>query len=117
MNLLKETVVAIIESGHTIDDVIFIGSEKSGYCCTWEEFKNLANVEYDNVGVQEVVIDLKVVFIDGSTIWCGVYDGSEWWNFSHPFVKPKDFKKIESLFARNYCENLEKIHEKKVENK
>lgn len=53
-NLLKETTGCIKYSGHTTADIIFIGSESSGYCCTWDEFTVLANKEYDSgFGAQE----------------------------------------------------------------
>ena len=35
MNLLEETQEAIIDSGHTVKDIIFIGSKVSGHSCTW----------------------------------------------------------------------------------
>ena len=35
MNLLEETQDAIIDSGHTAKDIIFIGSKSSGHTCTW----------------------------------------------------------------------------------
>lgn len=46
MNLLKETLEAIAESGHTPDDIIFIGSLKSGHSCAWNVFCILANQNY-----------------------------------------------------------------------
>ena len=62
-NLLKETKEAIKKSGHKIEDILFIGSEKSGHSCTWEEFEKLADVEYDGgYGASEVAQDLIIVF-------------------------------------------------------
>ena len=89
MNLLSETIKDIESSGHTTDDIVFIGSEKSGHSCTWEQFVSLADREYDSgFGSSEVATDLIIVFSDGSKMWRGEYDGSEWWEDSSPFQKP-----------------------------
>jgi len=99
-NLLKETLKNIETSNHNISDIIFIGSEKSGYSCSWEEFEKLANKEYDSgYGAAEVAQDLIIVFSDGYKLYRGEYDGSEWWNHSRPFVMPEIKKSITYLFA------------------
>ena len=111
MNLLEETIEAIKESGHKIEDIIFIGSEKSGYCCDWEEFKVLANIEYySGFGSQKIALDLIIVFSDKSTMWRHEYDGSECWQFSKPFVMPKDKKKIITLCNGGMWEDLEQMN-------
>jgi hypothetical protein len=98
VNLLTETREAIEESGHTPDDIVFIGSEASGHQCTWDEFCRLADVEYDaGYGASEVAMDLVVVFRDGAKLWRGEYDGSEWWEFSRPFKRPTEAKPITRL--------------------
>jgi hypothetical protein len=100
MNLLTETLEAIKNSGHAQTDVIFIGSEESGRCCSLDQFKILADQEYDDgFGGQEVARDLVIVFSDGAKMWRGENDGSEWWNFSTPFVKPANTKPIDNLFT------------------
>ena len=97
-NLLEETLEAIKNSGHKSKDIIFIGSEDSGHKCTWNEYKKISNVNYDDgFGASEVATDLIIVFSDGSKMWRGEYDGSEWWEYSTPFVMPKEFKKISTL--------------------
>ena len=89
MNLLQETKEAIEASGHAVADIVFIGSEKTGHQCTWDEFCTLADVEYDSgYGAAEVAQDLIVVFSDGQKLWRGEYDGSEWWEHSTPFKRP-----------------------------
>ena len=99
-NLLEETIEAIESSGHTNTDIIFIGSESSGHSCSWEEFKTLADKEYDSgYGGNEVAYDLIIAFSDGSTMWRDEYDGSEWWDYSKPFVNPKTTSKIITLFS------------------
>jgi len=99
-NLLVETKKAIKGSGHSIKDIIFIGSQKTGYECTWEQFKTLADKNYDcGFGGDVVSSDLIVVFSDGQKMWRGEYDGSEWWEYSTPFIKPKIRKRITDLFV------------------
>ena len=97
-NLLQETKEAIESSGHKESDIVFIGSEKTGHECTWEEFCKLADIEYDSsYGAAEVAQDLVVVFSDGQKLWRGEYDGSEWWEHSTPFVRPTTALPIKSL--------------------
>lgn len=99
MNLLQETLEDIKDSGHTLQDVIFIGSEESGHSCTWEEFEKLADRDYyAGHGAQEVATDLIIVFSDGAKMWRGEYDGAEWWCYSSPFVQPAVTKPIANLF-------------------
>lgn len=90
INLLKETKKAIKNSGHKPNDIIFIGSEKSGHSCSWGEFTQLADIEYDaGFGWREVASDLIIVFVDGTQMWRGEYDGSEWWEYSKSFKAPE----------------------------
>lgn len=97
-NLLTETIEAITGSGHTPEDVVFIGSEETGHRCTWAEFVELADFEYDSsFGAAHIATDLKIVFSDGSTMWRGEYDGSEWWNYSEPFQVPEKSHPIRTL--------------------
>lgn len=68
-NFLEETKTDIEKSGHQTSDIVFIGSEKSGHQCSWDEFCLLANREYDSgYGGQEVSSDLIIVFSDGSSM-------------------------------------------------
>jgi hypothetical protein len=100
MNLLKETLNDIKESGNTIEDIVFIGSEDSGHSCTWDEFVILADHEYDSgYGAQEVADDLIIVFKNGSKMWRHEYDGSEWWQYSKPFTRPENKLPIKHLFV------------------
>ena len=100
MNLLEETKEAIVESGHVEDEIVFIGSEKTGHQCTWAEFCALADVEYsDGFGAAQVAQDLIFVFNDGQKMWRGEYDGSEWWEHSTPFNRPEVALPITSLLC------------------
>lgn len=115
-NLLHETRDAIGRSGHTEKDIVFIGSEKTGHSCTWEEFTELANIEYDSgFGAAEVAQDLIIVFSDGAKMWRGEYDGSEWWEFSTPFKRSEETKPIKRLTVQGTdkvgWESLESLNE------
>ena len=100
MNLLQETIEDITLSGHSAEDIIFIGSERSAYSCTWEEFKELADDEYSSgFGAQEVASDLIIAFSDGSKMWRHEYDGSENWAYSSPFEAPETTLPIKNLFV------------------
>jgi len=113
MNLLKETQCAIEDSGHNINDIVFIGSEESGHSCTWNEFVELANKDYDSgFGSQKVAHDLVIVFSDNQKMWRSEYDGSECWAFSKSFKKPAVSKPIKSLFTHRVgWDSLEEIDE------
>lgn len=114
MNLLKETLNDIKLSGHTPNDIIFIGSEVSGYSCTWDEFNILADHEYDaGFGAQQVADDIIIVFSDGMKMTRHEYDGSECWTYSTPFVMPTNIKHINHLFCRNIgWDDLSTINQK-----
>lgn len=100
MNFLAETVEAITESGHSPAEIVFIGSEESGYCCTWDAFQRLANQEYDNDhGGDGVAQDLIIVFQDGQRMWRDAYDGAESWEYSRPFVAPHTLRPLQYLFC------------------
>ena len=113
MNLLKETMCDIMESGHTPKDIIFIGSERTGHSCTWDEYVTLANIEYDNgFGSQKIADDLIIVFKDGCKMWRSEYDGSESWGYSKPFKMPEDLKPIKALtYDGCMWESLNEIQE------
>lgn len=110
MNLLQETIKAIKDSGHTPEQIIFIGSEESGHHCTWEEFQELADIEYgDGFDAQMVPLDLIIVFDGGATMWRSEFNGSEIWDYSRPFVFPSSLKPITRL-AGPFCFYLEEIN-------
>lgn len=98
MNFLEETIIAIENSGHKVDDVIFIGSIESWHGCTWEEFEKLADFEYDSgFGAQIIAKDLAVIFKDEQNMLRGEYDGAEWWIYQYILPIPIDQKTITSL--------------------
>ena len=102
MNLLNETVGVMKGNGLKHEDIIFIGSEDSGYSCSWKEFTDLANVDFDaGFGSQQVATDLVIVFKDGSRLYRSEYDGAESWEYVSVFRMPSVMKPIKSLIVVN----------------
>jgi len=98
-NFLAETIRDIADSGHTPEDIIFIGSTGSGHACTWSQFLELADFDYDaGYGAAYIASDLLIVFSDGADMHRSEYDGSEWWDYSRPFVAPEVQFPIVSLY-------------------
>lgn len=94
-NLYEETNEFILEAGYKWEDVTFIGSSDGEYECSYEEFKVIANTEYDQgYGSPEVAMDLMIVLKDGSHIYREEYDGAENWAIhrSAPAIKTKKIK-------------------------
>jgi hypothetical protein len=91
-NLLEETLDVLKANGKTPDDVRWVGNKGSN-ASTWQEFKRLAKVNYDN-GYGSAEIDTTLVVV-GSDWWLErhEYDGSEWWEFKslphRPIQTPK----------------------------
>ncbi len=112
MNLLEETIEFIERYGYDPVQIIFIGSERTGHSCSWEEFKLLANQEYDEeFGVQEVATDLVIVFEGGAQMWRHENDGAERWAVHRPFRFPEERKPIRSLFTNSVgWDSLEEIN-------
>lgn len=99
-NFLKETKEDIMYSLHTEQDVMFVGSDDGEYRISWDEFKKIANFEYDNnYGVQEIASDLIVYFKDNSWLERCEEDGSEWWSFvgCKKFKESDNSKKFTSM--------------------
>lgn len=100
MNLLEETKEAIEESGHWPSEILFIGSERSGHECTWEQFCVLADEDYEaGYGSPKVAQDLVIAFGDGDMLRRHEYDGSEWWEHFPAFKKPARSIPITSLIC------------------
>lgn len=101
-NLLREVLDGLAEERRTPDDITYIGS-RDGHSCTWEQFRTLADVNYDSgYGGQEVVADLEIHFKDGSWWERAEYDGSEWWVTQRPFTVPPESarKPINTLIGK-----------------
>lgn len=99
-NLLQETTETLMENNKTWDDVLWIGG--SEFTISVEDFKKLANREYDSgYGGQEVATDLKIV---GKDWWMerGEYDGSEWWDYKAYPTKPSEQKLVKRVIDSNF---------------
>lgn len=99
MNLLKETEEVLSKHGKTFDNVLWIGGRD--FTISIEDFKKLADREYDNgYGAPEVAIDLKVV---GDNWWLEryEYDGAESWRFKTLPKKPDAERKIKRVITND----------------
>jgi hypothetical protein len=107
-NLLKETKEELEEHKLSGSDVLWVGS-KDLYT-TWDNFIEIANVEYDSgFGVQGVIFDLLIV---GKDWWLErhEYDGSEWWEFKRLPIKPNRKQRITGVLRINYEGNLKELN-------
>ena len=104
MNLLDETKGAISQSGHSTDDVRFVGSRDGKLGIPWSQAEKVLDIDYDDgYGGQEIAADLVVVFTDGGFLRREEYDGSEWWEYEPPFRVPAmqwPFKLVKRLSYR-----------------
>jgi hypothetical protein len=102
-NLKEETIDTIKQHNLDPNNIVFIGSIQSRHECTWNQFLKLADRQYDSgYGSTKVMQDLVIVFKDGQKLDRREYDGSEWWEWSMPFVHPNESKAIKSLFKDDY---------------
>ncbi len=86
-NLLKQTIDDMEFEGKDPSDIVFIGTRSQSHSCTWDEYRNLANFEYNpDYGAVAVMNELVIVFNDGAIMERQEYDGSEWWRYIPPFV-------------------------------
>lgn len=82
-----ETIDAITESGHLLEDVMFIGSNDGKYRVSIDKFLEISNFTYNSgYGASNIPTDLIVYFKDKSYITRGEYDGSEWWEYNKPLI-------------------------------
>jgi hypothetical protein len=85
-NLLEETLEVLQEHSIKEEDILRCGYRDGGWF-SWDNFKELANIEYDDgYGSVEIPSDLVVV---GKDFWLerAQYDGSEWWGFKQAPTK------------------------------
>lgn len=84
------------EHGKTEKDVLWVGCPF--FKTSWDNFADVANVEYDaRSGAPEVAEDLIVM---GDTFWLErhEYDGSEWWEYkSKDILDPNEFQTIDAI--------------------
>lgn len=112
--IIDETTEAIKQSGHTPEDIKFIGSVGSGHACTWDEFKKLAEAGdkhyYSGYGAQTLAHDLVIIFSDGTFLDRDEYDGSEGWAFHKPLEIPAETKPITTICNGNSWASLEMMN-------
>lgn len=107
MNLLDETKGEISQSGHSTDDVRFVGSRDGSIGLTWGQAEKVLDIDYDDeYGRQEIAADLVVVFTDGGFLRRGEYDGSEWWEYEPPFRVPTPQKPFKFVKLPTYRTRL-----------
>jgi len=85
-NLLLETLYILKENNKNESDVLWVGSRK--YKSSWEDFKLVADIDYDNgYGRIEVAPDLLVV---GNGWWLERFehDELEWWEYREMPLEP-----------------------------
>lgn len=98
--LLQETTETLMQNNKTWDDVMWIGG--SNFTISIEDFKKLANREYDNgYGAQEVAQDLKIV---GKDWWLErfEYDGAESWVYKKYPEKPSEQKSVKRVITSEF---------------
>lgn len=117
-NLLEQTKKAIGRSNHSIEDIVYIGSRRTGHSCTWDDFCKLADKEYDDgYGSQEVAEDLTITFKDNSILLRWEYDGREWWKYIYPIPPESQRSPIKEIFIDDYLDSLEEIANRKREDR
>ena len=96
-NLLQETIRELNQHNKTWNDVLWVGG--SDFTISIEDFKKLANRDYDNgFGAQEVASDLKVVGKDWWLERCE-YDGAEDWEYKTYPKKPSEQKSVKRVIT------------------
>jgi hypothetical protein len=98
MTLLEETIKELKEHGKTEKDVLWCGSPEFGYF-TWDEFKELADVEYLRIfSPQTIADDLLIV---GKDFWLERYfcNDFECWDYKTIPEKPQKHVKPKTLFS------------------
>ena len=105
MNFKEETIEAIEESGHKLEDVMFVGSSDGKYRITINKFLEISDFDYDDgYGSAAIATDLIVYFKDSSYITRGEYDGSEWWEYNKPkvFNMNEEYKDFDILGGNRF---------------
>jgi len=91
-NLLSETTAKLESIGKAPEDIVHIGNQV--YSCTWDEFTQLADFDYDSgFGSTNVPADLVILFDDGS--W--LERGMDWWRYVKAPSIPTNPQSIKQL--------------------
>lgn len=105
INFKKETIEAIIESGHELKDVMFIGSYDGAYRMNIDKFLEKSDFIYDDsYGSSKIATNLIVYFNDKSYLSRGEYDGSEWWEYNKllEYKETDSYEDFDVLGGLNY---------------
>lgn len=97
-NFLEETLNMLEFYKKSSADVRWVGT--AVFSMSWEEFKSIANFEYNNgFGNTSIIQDLKIV---GEDWWLerAEYDGSEWWEFKKLPSRPSSLKLLSTSLIR-----------------
>jgi len=101
-NLYEETLRDIYESGHTPDDVSWVGSRDGFYAISWKEYRLAADITYySGFGGINIPRDLVVVFKNGSWLKRDEYDGEEWWKYILPPKRTLSHQKFTLTISKN----------------
>lgn len=95
LNLWKETITKLANSGKTFADVRYIQNSK--YQITKENFEEIAKrTNYHTGGFTQIPLDLVLV---GDNWWLErqEYDGAEWWEYKEKPSKITKCKEVKSL--------------------
>ena len=104
INFLNETIAVIEKYEHSIDDILYIGSDANDFKTDWKTFSKYANFNYDNgYGGQNIADDLVVVFNDDTWLERVEYDGAESWKYKKlPEIKSTGILKNKSILRYYY---------------
>ena len=103
INLKEETLAKIEMSGHSPEDVLWVGLKDGSAIMEWSEFLKKADRLYDNgYGWEYVNLDLVVVFKDGSWLERQEYDGSEWWRYKATPVAKSSAETLSTPFVEEH---------------
>lgn len=114
-NFKKETLEAIQDSNHKIENVMFVGSYDGKYRMNINEFLLKSDFKYDNgYGSAEIATDLIVYFDDKTYLSRWEYDGSEGWKYNTilDYKRTDDYKRFDILGGEDYmCNTVKEMNE------
>ena len=113
MNLLKETLEELESVGKKETDIMWVGSHDGTLALPWNDFKKLANIDYDNgYGGSEVAYDLVVVG-DDWWLYRWEYDGSEGWKYQTLPMRTGATRKFSNICNSGYEYELKDMNKPK----
>ena len=117
INFRKETLDAIKDSNHKIEDVMFVGSYDGKYRMDINKFLEKSDFEYDDgYGSSEIATDLIVFFHDKTYLSRWEYDGSEGWEYNNilDYKVTDDYTEFNTLGRNKFVRNtVKEINEEK----